>query len=150
MNLWLQKIIPHHLSSRAIQALSHNRIKWLKNYFIQKLIREYRVNLDEAVHQNINDYEHFNAFFTRALKPTARPIDPSNTSIISPVDGTISQAGTIQNQQLIQAKKKHYTLPALLGNNDALAQTFAQGYFATIYLSPRDYHRVHMPINGTL
>ena len=128
--------MPQHLCSQAIRLLSHNRTKWLKNYFIQKLIREHNVNLSEALSSDINTYEHFNAFFTRALKTKARTIDNSQNTIISPADGTVAQAGKITNQQLLQAKGKHYSLSTLLGGNEQLAKIFNYGYFSTIYLSP--------------
>lgn len=100
--------------------------------------------------ENSEDYSDFNNFFTRALKPEARPIVKDPNAIASPVDGTVSQIGCIQEDSLIQAKGFHFSLQGLLGGAPRIAKQFENGYFSTIYLSPKDYHRVHMPIRGTL
>lgn len=110
----------------------------------------YKVNLDEAVHTDPSHYRSFNEFFTRQLKNGSRTIDQSVTGIACPVDGCVSQLGKITDGQLYQAKGISYSLLDLLGGREADARHFAQGQFATLYLSPRDYHRIHMPLTGTL
>ena len=115
---------------------------------IRRFIRKYRVNMDEALDSNPASYSSFNDFFTRALKPGARPLSISR--FISPVDGAISQFGAIEQDQIFQAKGHRYTTKALVGGDAALASQFEEGSFATLYLSPRDYHRIHMPCDGRL
>ncbi|MCH9750528.1 MAG: archaetidylserine decarboxylase [Proteobacteria bacterium] len=120
---------------------------WFKNKFTHWFVKSYRVNLSEALRENVEDYQHFNDFFTRALKPDARKIDSSD--LICPVDGAVSQAGKISHATIFQAKKHYYTVSALLGG-DYRADQFESGAFATIYLSPKDYHRIHMPYDAKL
>ncbi|MBB72302.1 MAG: phosphatidylserine decarboxylase [Legionellales bacterium] len=144
-----QYLLPQHLCSRLFGKIANSKLSWLKNYLIKNFIRKYHVNMDEAERQDINTYISFNDFFTRKLKRGARPIDGDHKAITSPADGTISQIGTIQNGQLIQAKGRDFSLTALVANQ-ALAKQFDGGNFATIYLSPKDYHRVHMPVQGVL
>ena len=115
---------------------------------IRRFVRKYAVNMDEAAEPNIARYVSFNDFFTRALKPGARPI--AQADLVCPVDGAISQFGPIAGHQIFQAKGHRYTTAALLGGDAQLAEQFADGSFATIYLSPKDYHRIHMPCDGTL
>ena len=115
---------------------------------IRWFIQRYQVNMSEAMEPDPAAYASFNAFFTRALKPGARPLAPADW--ICPVDGAISQIGPIQGDQIFQAKGHHYSTQALLGGDAALAAQFHNGHFATIYLSPRDYHRIHMPCAGKL
>jgi phosphatidylserine decarboxylase len=115
---------------------------------IRRFIRKYSVNMDEALDSNPASYSSFNDFFTRALKPGARPL--SNSRFISPVDGAISQFGAIEQDQIFQAKGHRYSTKALVGGDSALASQFEDGSFATLYLSPRDYHRIHMPCDGRL
>ena len=103
-----------------------------------------------AVNENATSYKTFNQFFTRALKPEVRPIAPDVNSIVSPVDGTISQIGPINDDAIVQAKGHHYSLAQLLGDHNEWCDIFKDGLFTTIYLSPRDYHRIHMPCSGTL
>ena len=145
-----QYVIPQHLLSRLIYKISRWRWKPFKNALIKVFIRVFRVNLDIAAESEVEQYPDFNAFFTRALAPLARPISRSATDIISPVDGTVSQIGTIHDQQLIQAKGRNYRLSELLVNNADTSRGFDEGQFATLYLAPRDYHRIHMPFDGTL
>lgn len=127
------------------------RIEWppIKNFIIRKVIANYKVDMSLAVEENPESYPSFNAFFTRQLKSDARPID-LDSRLVSPVDGTVSQAGNILNGNIFQAKGHTYTLMELLGGNSQLAEEFNDGQFTTIYLSPRDYHRIHMPANGKL
>lgn len=117
---------------------------WIIRWFVNK----YKVNMQEAVNPDIRSYSCFNAFFTRALRPEVRPF--ATTQQVCPVDGKVSQLGKINNDLLIQAKGSYYTTTALLGGDATLAKTFSNGSFATIYLSPKDYHRIHMPCDGQL
>ncbi len=145
----LQQCLPTRLISWLIFKLTRIRIAWFKNAVIRWFMKAFNVSLDEAEHPSPEDYEHFNAFFTRALREGARPADPSPEAFLSPVDGTVSQLGTIDNDRIFQAKGHHYTAAELLGN-DALAAPFRDGHFCTIYLAPYNYHRIHMPIAGSL
>ncbi|AKH22154.1 phosphatidylserine decarboxylase [Sedimenticola thiotaurini] len=143
-------LLPHHLLSQAMHWLT--RIEWppLKDRLIRGAIRLYRIDMRVAVEQNPTAYSSFNAFFTRALRADARPLANDPAAIVSPVDGTISQIGTIENGRIFQAKGQSYTVEELLGGDEADCAQFADGYFATLYLSPRDYHRIHMPQGGEL
>ncbi len=123
-------------------------IKKIKNRLIRNFIKKYKVNMQEARRETIDEYTCFNDFFTRHLKPECRPI--ANNLLVSPVDGFMSEFGDINKGQLIQAKGKYYSAKELLAADAKLAKEFENGCFATIYLSPRDYHRIHMPITGTL
>ena len=146
----LQYLLPHHFLSRTIGLLTNNRTPWLKNWMIKKFIQVYGVDMQTALQPDPLQYADFNSFFTRVLKPGVRPIKSDANTIICPVDGCISQFGHIDNGQLIQAKGIKYSLHQLLGGSDERAQPFQQGQFMTIYLAPKDYHRVHMPIAGQL
>lgn len=142
--------LPHHALSRLMFAVARYRGAWFKNTFIRWFAQHYRVDLDEAAGAVPGDYAHFNAFFTRALKAGARPLEGDDDDLVSPADGRVSQFGAIEQGTLFQAKGLRYPLTGLLGGDDDLGRTFADGSFATIYLSPRDYHRVHLPCAGTL
>jgi len=146
----LQYITPQHGLSRAAGWLANQRTDWIKNHFIEWFIQRYGVDMSEALEENPRAYAHFNDFFTRALKPDARPLDASADSIVCPADGAISQLGAIEDGRIFQAKGQLYTTRELLGGSEALAAEFDQGQFATVYLSPKDYHRVHMPFGGQL
>ncbi|KPJ80976.1 MAG: phosphatidylserine decarboxylase [Gammaproteobacteria bacterium SG8_30] len=145
-----QHLLPQHLLSRGMHALARSRWSPLKNLFIRSFLRFYAVNLAEAEHSDPTAYESFNAFFTRALKPGARVIDRAAEALVSPVDAVVSQAGRIERDMLLQAKGIHYAAAALLGGDAARARPFEGGHFATLYLAPYDYHRIHMPLAGTL
>lgn len=145
-----QTLLPQHLLSIFAGKLANSRRPRLKNYLIDYFCRQYAVNMSEALIEDPHAYASFNDFFTRALKTTARRIDPSLNSIVSPADGKIAQLGPIQNQQLLQAKGMYFNLLSLLGGQTELAACFDNGYFATIYLAPHNYHRVHMPLAGKL
>jgi phosphatidylserine decarboxylase len=147
--VWLQYILPQHALSRLILRATRVRIPWFKNLLTRGFLSLYAVDLAEAAEPDPYRYATFNEFFTRALAPGARRIDPAGDSIVSPVDGTVSQAGRIENDSLLQAKGRHYRLHDLLASED-WAREFADGRFATIYLAPFDYHRIHMPVAGTL
>lgn len=148
----LQTILPHHLLSRIMLRFLRIRWGWLKNLQIRFVIRQFNVDMTQVANPDIHSYEHFNAFFTRAMKPEARPVDNATDPkhYCSPVDGTVSQYGRIEDGQLLQAKGIQYSLLELLGGRQDIADQFKDGYFATIYLSPRDYHRIHMPATGKL
>ncbi len=143
-------LLPHHLLSQAMYWLT--RIEWppLKERLIRGAIRLYKIDLTLAEEPNPARYASFNAFFTRALRPEARPLDDEPSAILSPVDGTVSQFGRIENGRIFQAKGRSYTLQELLGEDGEWCERFAEGHFATLYLSPRDYHRIHMPLAGEL
>lgn len=117
-------------------------------WIVNRFVRKYGVNMDEALNSDTASYASFNDFFTRPLKPGARPI--ADALLVSPVDGAISQFGAIEDGQIFQAKGHNYSATALVGGDAQLAATFAHGSFATLYLSPRDYHRIHMPCDGRL
>jgi len=145
----LQHLLPHHLLSRITGWLAQQSTPWLKNALIKQFIRSFNVDMSEAVDPEPNSYRNFNAFFTRQLKEGARPVSAEPDTIASPADGAVSQLGRIEVGCLLQAKNHWYSAGDLLGD-DALAREFHGGQFATVYLSPRDYHRVHMPVGGSL
>ncbi len=144
--IFLQFLLPQHFLSKLMFRFARVNIQWIKNNFTRWFVNKYQVNLSEAVIENIEDYKNFNDFFTRALKLNLRPV--SESKMISPVDGVVSQAGKIQDFQIFQAKGRQYSVSELLA--DKVLQEFKNGFFATIYLSPKDYHRVHMPCDGSL
>lgn len=146
----LQYCVPQHALSRLAGFLANNQNRWLKNYLINWFIGRYQVNMQEAVEENPAVYPTFNHFFTRALKPSLRPLASEENAISSPVDGIISQYGEIKGSNIFQAKGLDYTLSGLLAKPAEQVKAFNSGLFATFYLAPRDYHRVHLPINGKL
>lgn len=141
--------IPHHMVSRIIYRLTRIESSMVEAA-IKKFAKAFSVNLDEAKVQDLSEFKTFNEFFTRELKEGARPIDQAEDTLVCPVDGTVSQAREIANGDIFQAKGHSYTATALLGGDTQLSQVFDNGTFTTIYLSPRDYHRIHMPCDGTL
>lgn len=145
-----QYVIPQHALSVVMHALTRSQVKWFKNTFIRFITWKFNVNLSEAAVSDKAYYASFNAFFTRELRPGIRPIAEGKDVIVSPVDGAISQLGPIIEQSIVQAKGRSYSVEELLGGDKTLAEQYKQGQFATIYLSPRDYHRIHMPIAGKL
>jgi phosphatidylserine decarboxylase len=142
--------LPHHLLSALMRRLTRIRWRPYKNRQIRWFAHRYNVNLDEAAEPEATAYDSFNHFFTRALKDGARPVCGGAHDIACPADGRISQIGTIRAGRIIQAKGHDYSVHELLGGDRALSERFTTGGFATIYLSPRDYHRVHMPVAGRL
>lgn len=146
----LQLILPHHLLSRLVGYLARSEVDFIKKTFIKIFLNSFDINMNEAAEPNPYAYANFNAFFTRALKPGARPVSDQANAIVSPADGAVSQLGRIVGSDLLQAKGRHFSLYELVGGDSALAQEFVNGHFATVYLSPKDYHRVHMPFTGTL
>ena len=145
-----QYVLPHHALSVMMSKLTHCQNTLWKNLFIKLIIRLYGVNIDEAKYQNLDHYPSFNHFFTRELKDGARPVASEADAIACPADGAVSQAGPIENGQIFQAKGHSYSAVELLGGDAERAKAFENGTFATIYLSPKDYHRLHMPLTGTL
>ena len=146
----IQYPLPHHLLSKLMFWATRCRWRPFKNAFMRFIIKRFDVDMSIAADQNLDSYQHFNEFFTRPLKEGARPIAAETDTIACPVDGTISQLGPIEDGRVYQAKGHDYSLKTLLGGLDHLQERFAGGQFATIYLSPRDYHRIHMPLSGTL
>jgi phosphatidylserine decarboxylase len=143
-----QYLIPKQALTSLAGRLASRERGALTTWTIRRFIGKYGVDMSEAQDSDAASYASFNAFFTRALKPGARPI--AEADLICPVDGAISQFGAIEDGQIFQAKGHHYSAAALLGGDAALAGHFAHGSFATLYLSPRDYHRIHMPCDGRL
>lgn len=148
--VFFQYIAPQHFLSRLAGFIANSTYPALKNFLIKNFINYFGVDLSEAIEKNPSKYESFNEFFTRALAKNARPICQEINTIISPADGMISEIGSIYDGKLLQAKGRYYSLIELIGGSTSLANDFNNGFFSTIYLSPKDYHRVHMPIKGTL
>jgi phosphatidylserine decarboxylase len=145
----MQRILPKHFLSRVIAKLAESNNRMLKNFLIKQAIKTFGINMDEAISDELDSYQCFNDFFTRALKAEARPLDMGEKVVTSPADGVISQAGKIRKNKVLQAKNVDYSLARLVGNSDQ-AKKYENGTFATIYLSPKDYHRVHIPAQGQL
>jgi phosphatidylserine decarboxylase len=144
-----QHIVPQHLLSRLTGWLAEVRHPvWLKNFVIEQFVSRFKVNMAEAQQPDPTAYANFNEFFTRPLLEGARPI--ADADIICPADGAISQLGEIDEGRIFQAKGHFFSTRELLGGDDERAELFRDGQFATIYLSPKDYHRVHMPLGGKL
>lgn len=146
----LQKIVPQHALSRLIGKLASSRSPFIKNNFIPWFVKRYQVDMSLAKETNPLAYASFNDFFTRELREGARPINADANTIVCPADGAISQLGKIIDGRIFQAKNQDYSVLELLGGDQDLANEFIGGDFATVYLSPRDYHRVHMPFSGKL
>lgn len=146
----MQYLLPQHFLSRQVHRLARSRLKPLKAALIGAFVRHFRPDMSDAADPEPHDYPSFNAFFTRSLKPGSRPSDPDPAALVSPVDGTVSQIGRLDGSAMLQAKGHHYSLEALLGGGFAWAGRFAGGSFATLYLAPYNYHRIHMPAAGSL
>lgn len=149
-NVFVQYILPHRALSRVVYWATRWTFAPWKNWLISTIVRNYQVNMAEAAQPNPLAYQHFNAFFTRKLRPDARQADSDPDALVSPADGKISQSGPIVDGRIFQAKGQSYTAAELLGGDVAAAAPYRDGRFVTVYLSPRDYHRVHMPLRGTL
>jgi phosphatidylserine decarboxylase len=145
----LQYVLPQHALSRLILCATRVRAPWFKNWLIRGFLKLYAVNMAEAAQSDPLSFGSFNEFFTRALKPGARSVAADPRAIACPVDGAISEAGRIEGDVLLQAKGRRYRLDELLAGR-AWAADFQGGSFATIYLAPFNYHRVHMPLRGQL
>jgi phosphatidylserine decarboxylase len=151
----LQHVLPQHALSRVVHRLTRVRAPAVKNALIRSFVRNFRPDMTEAAQRDPLSYASFNEFFTRSLRPGTRPVAPDASLVTSPVDGTISQIGYLDGSRLVQAKGHRYTLESLLGAAaDDTAARWAQrltgGTFATLYLAPYNYHRIHMPLSGTL
>lgn len=145
----IQYILPQHALTALVYRLMRVQTRWIKNLLIRLISSLAGVNWSEAASADLNDYRHFNEFFTRQLKPDSRPIDENPAVLVSPCDGRISEHGEIDGNRIFQAKGHHYSITDLLAG-DEQCDEWLNGHFWTIYLSPRDYHRVHMPLGGTL
>ena len=143
-----QYLVPQQALTAFAGFVASRERGWVTTEIIRRFVAKYQVNMDEALNPDIASYPTFNAFFTRALRPDARPL--AEADLICPVDGAISQFGPIQDDQIFQAKGHRYSTTAVVGGDAALAERFRNGSFATLYLSPRDYHRIHMPCDGRL
>ena len=141
-----QYLLPKQALTQFAGWVASRERGWVTTEIIRRFVAKYRVNMDEALDSDISGYLTFNDFFTRALKPGARPM--AQAALVCPVDGAISQFGAIAHDQLIQAKGHQYSTTAMVGGDAALAALYQDGHFATIYLSPKDYHRIHMPCDG--
>lgn len=146
----LTQLLPLHALSRLVGYLAYWRAGFLKTAFIRFFVQHYKVSLDEIENYNPQNYPSFNDFFTRYLKPGVRPIAEGAGVAVSPADGVVSEVGSIEADRLLQAKGSYYSLKDLLGNDGVMASLFSGGSFLTIYLSPKDYHRVHAPLAGQL
>ncbi len=146
----LQYLLPHHLLCRLVYALTRSRTGWFKNLLIGAFMRGYRPDMADAAEPDPLNYESFNAFFTRALRPGTRPAPADPRGIASPCDGTLSIAAGMQGTVLLQAKGHEYTLEALLAGQSDWVARLGGGLYATIYLAPYNYHRIHMPLAGRL
>jgi phosphatidylserine decarboxylase len=151
LNILLQFILPHHAISRVVLVFTRIRFRPVKNLLLALFMRGFKPDMRDAEITDPFAYAHFNAFFTRALRQGARPLAGDAQTLVSPVDGTMSELGAIDDDRIFQAKGRHYTLEALLaGAAPQWAPRFTRGQFATIYLAPYNYHRIHMPADGTL
>ena len=146
----MQHVLPQHFLSRIVLRVTRIRLRPVKNLLIKSFLRGFKVNMSEASQPNPLQYPSFNAFFTRSLRAGARPIDIDPSMLVSPVDGTVSQIGRLDGSKLLQAKGHDYTLEALLAGAPEWAERFKGGAFATLYLAPYNYHRIHIPLAGTL
>ena len=147
--IWLQHALPQHALTKFAGRAAASRRPWLRDRLISRFARTYGIDMSEA-ERPLGSYDSFNDFFTRSLKPGARPLADASEHVLSPADGAISQLGRIEQGRIFQAKGHAYTARELLGDDAEEAARFEHGDFATIYLSPRDYHRVHMPVAGKL
>ena len=145
-----QYALPKQAVTRLAGAFANARLGGLTHAVIRRFVARYGVDMREAAEPRIEAYASFNDFFTRALKPGARPIAPGDRVVCGPVDGAVSQIGLAESDMLVQAKGRSFSLTALLGGDAERARPFQGGAFATLYLSPRDYHRIHMPLAGRL
>ncbi|CAM4072846.1 archaetidylserine decarboxylase [Pseudoalteromonas byunsanensis] len=146
----MQYALPKHALSRLVGKLAGAKAGALTTQLIKLFIKQYKIDMSEALHEDPAHYKTFNEFFTRPLKPGIRPLATDPATIAHPVDGAISQLGDVVDGQIIQAKGHDYSLQALLGGKEEDFLPFSGGKFATIYLAPKDYHRIHMPVDGTL
>ena len=147
--IFLFTALPHHLISRLVYFITRLRGPMVRP-MIDSFIKKFDVDMTEAAYESTDLYVSFNEFFTRPLKPDARPIDQGKNTLACPADGTVSEAGSIHQRQILQAKGYFYTTTELLGGDASMSALFENGRFLTVYLAPNNYHRVHMPIHGLL
>lgn len=146
----LQHPLPQHAITHLIHRLARVEMPTVKNWLIRHFIQRFKVDMSEAAEPDSSTYPCFNAFFTRALRAETRPIADGINTIVSPVDGRVSQIGKIDQAHILQAKGRTFSVLELFAGDTAVANTFTNGEFATLYLSPRDYHRIHIPLDGSL
>lgn len=147
--VWFQHALPQHRLSRLVGMATRVRVRWFKNLLIRGFLYLFSVDMSEATEPDPYRYASFNEFFIRTLRPDARPVDLDPETVVSPVDGAVSECGTIEGDRLLQAKGRHYSLGDLLAEHP-WAKSFEGGSFTTIYLAPFNYHRIHMAVSGTL
>lgn len=150
IKIFFQYILPKHTISILAGQLAESRNSWIKNQFIKRFAKAYNIDMSIAIEPELENYECFNDFFTREIDLKHRPIDADDKSFCSPVDGAMSQFGHIESGRMIQAKNHNYSALEILGGDQKHAELFEQGEFCTIYLAPKDYHRIHMPCDGKL
>lgn len=150
VKIFFQYVLPKHAVSILAGKLADSRSTLIKDQFIQRFAKAYQIDMSNAVEPELTNYGCFNDFFTRAIHLDSRPIDDDESSFCSPVDGAISQFGKIESGRIIQAKGHSYSTLELLGGIQEQAEYFNNGEFCTIYLAPKDYHRIHMPCDGEL
>lgn len=150
LKVYLQYLLPHHLLTAFAGFCAEIKINWIKDFLIFYFLKKYSINMSEALIENPYAYLSFNDFFTRKLKSHLRPICDQQNAIVSPVDGTLSVIGTVQKQSLLQAKNMYFDLSSLLGEDKEAVAYFEKASYATLYLAPYDYHRIHMPFKGKL
>jgi phosphatidylserine decarboxylase len=146
----LQYLLPQHLLTQLVHELTRSRVRWFKNLLIDAFVGHFHPDLSDALNPDPRSYESFNAFFTRELRADARPLAADPQLLTCPVDGTVSELGRLDGRWLVQAKGHAYTLEALLAESAGWAEVFRGGLFATLYLAPFNYHRIHLPWSGTL
>jgi len=147
---WVQYPLPQHALSRVVHWLMRLQSPLIKNRLIHWFVGQFQVDLSDAQRTSPEQFESFNDFFTRSLDPEARPIAFGEHHLVSPVDGRVSEVGRIDGERLIQAKGHDYSLTQLLAGQQDMAGEFLDGHFATLYLAPSNYHRIHMPASGSL
>ncbi len=150
LKIFFQYVLPKHAVSLLAGKLAEVRTPWIKNQFIQRFAKAYKIDMSIAVEPELTAYACFNDFFTRAINLDNRPINDDKESFCSPVDGAMSQFGKIESGRIVQAKNHDYSVLELLGGDEEQAKDFENGEFCTIYLAPKDYHRIHMPCEGKL
>ncbi len=150
LTVFIQPLLPQRLMGRLVYRLARCRRGWISRPLIGWYARRYKVNLQEAEHNRLEDYASLNEFFTRRLEPAARPVAGDERTLISPVDGYLTQFGSGNGGELIQAKGLRYDLDALLGESADQTAALMSGSYATLYLAPHQYHRVHLPLAGAL
>ena len=149
--VWLsQHALPKNLLSAIVYRATRSRRRWLARPLMRWFANAYRIDLDEAATADLDGYSTFNEFFTRALKPGARPLEGDASTLVAPSDGVLTEFGAIDGDRLLQAKGRDYSLTELLGEASPAAETLRGGSYFTIYLAPHNYHRVHCPLDATL